>query len=161
MRADTSTPATRLADNAIELNPASVTALIQLTQGGLHIARPPWSPTSPNQGGAPLHCRLRYFDPERQRAGLPEDVAALIDHLSADRTAVTLINLNPVSSRTVTIQGGAYAEHRIAAASLNGSRIGVGDSAFDVRLQPGCGARLELDMRRYANQPTLTFPWAR
>ena len=161
MREDTSTPETRLADNAIELNPASVTALIQLTQGGLHIARPPWSPTSPHQGGAPLHCRLRYFDPETRRAGLPQDTAALVDHLGADRAAVTLINLNPVSTRTVTVQGGAYAEHRIDAAIVAGERREVRNSAFNVQLQPGCGARLELTMQRYANQPTLAFPWAR
>ena len=93
VHADTSTPETRLADNALEYNPASVASLLQLTQGALHIARPPWSPTSPHQGGAPLHARLRYFDPVRRRAGLPEDVAALVDTLDAARTGVTLVNL--------------------------------------------------------------------
>jgi hypothetical protein len=161
MRADKTTPETRLADNAIEINPASVTALIQLTQGGLHIARPPWSPTSPHQGGAPLHCRLRYFDPERRRAGLPENVAALVDELGPEHASVTLINLNPVSARTVSVQGGAYAEHRIESVSLNDRRVDVGGSAFNVQLQPGCGARLRLTIKRYANQPTLAFPWAR
>lgn len=161
MHADTSTPETRLADNAINFNPASVTALIQLTQGGLHIARPPWSSTSPHQGGAPLHCRLRYFDRQRRRAGLPSDVAALVDELGADRTSVTLVNLNPVSSRTITVQGGAYAEHRIESATLDGRRVGIDDAAFDIELRPGCGARLQLSMRRYANAPTLTFPWMR
>lgn len=161
MHADTTTPETRLADNAININPASVTALIQLTQGGLHIARPPWSGTSPQQGGAPLHCRLRYFDRERRRAGLPPDVAALVDELGTDRTSVTLVNLNPVSSRTLTIQGGAYAEHRIESAMLDGRRVGIDDAAFDLELRPGCGARLQLSMRRYANAPTLAFPWTR
>lgn len=161
MHADTSTPETRLADNAIEINPATVTALVQLTQGGLHIARPPWSSTSPHQGGAPLHCRLRYFDRERQRAGLPPDVAALVDELGTDRAAVTLVNLNPVSARRVTVQGGAYAEHQIEAVTVEGRRSEVGNSAFDVELRPGCGARLQLSMRRYANAPTLAFPWAR
>ena len=161
MRADTTTPQTRLADNAININPASVTALIQLTQGGLHIARPPGSPTSPHQGGAPLHARLRYFDPELRRAGLPQDVAALVDELGAEHASVTLVNLNPVSARTVTIQGGAYAEHRIESVSVDDRRIEVGSPAFNMQLQPGCGARLRLSMRRYANQPTLAFPWAR
>ncbi len=161
MRADTTTPETRLADNAIEINPASVTALIQLTQGGLHIARPPWSSTSPHQGGAPLHARLRYFDRERRRAGLPPDVAALVDEMSAEHAGVTLINLNPVDSRTITVQGGAYAEHRIESVALDGRSIDVGASAFDVELRPGCGARLQLKMRRYSNAPTLAFPWMR
>jgi hypothetical protein len=161
MQADTSTPETRLADNAININPASVTALIQLSQGGLHIARPPWSSTSPQQGGVPLHCRLRYFDRERRRAGLPPDIAALVDELGADRASVTLVNLNPVSSRVVTVQGGAYAEHRIESAMLGDRRIDIGNSAFDIELRPGCGARVQLSMRRYANAPTLSFPWMR
>jgi hypothetical protein len=161
MHADTTTPETRLADNAIEINPASVTALIQLTQGGLHIARPPWSSTSPHQGGAPLHCRLRYFDRERHRAGLPPDVAALVDELGADRAAVTLVNLNPVSARNVTVQGGAYAEHQIETVTLDGRRVDVGNAALDIELRPGCGTRLQLTMRRYANAPTLAFPWMR
>jgi hypothetical protein len=36
----------------------------------------------------------------------------------------------------------------------------VNARAFDVRLAPGCGARLELTMRRYAGIPTLKFPWS-
>jgi len=54
--------------------------------------------------------RLRYFDPN-VRVGLPEDVAALGDTLTADSTAVTPVNLNPVESRTITFQAGAYGEH--------------------------------------------------
>ena len=97
VKGDTTTAETRLADNALEYNPASVASLLQLTQGALHIARPPWSPTSPNQGGAPLHARLRYFDPIKRRAGLPEDVAVLVEKLEAGRTGFTIVN--PSSKR--------------------------------------------------------------
>jgi hypothetical protein len=156
---DESTAETRLADNAIEHNPASVASLLQLTQGALHIARPPWSPTSPNQGGAPLHARLRYFDPDKKRAGLPEDVAALVDTLTADRAAVTLVNLHRDRERVVTIQGGAYGEHTIASVD-DGQKVRMVDNrSFEVRLAPGCGSRLTLAMRRYAARPTLAFPW--
>jgi hypothetical protein len=158
VREDKSTPETRLADNALEYNPASVASLLQLTLGALHIARPPWSPTSPAQGGAPLHARLRYFDPARRRAGLPEDVAALVDTLEADRTAVTLVNLNPDRERVVTVQGGAYGEHLLLSAHDGKQAHIVNGRSFDVRLAPGCGARLELAMRRYAGSPTLAFP---
>ncbi len=34
----------------------------------------------------------------------------------ADRTGVTLVNLNPSRERVVTVQGGAYGEHAIASA---------------------------------------------
>jgi len=160
VQADKSTPETRLADNALEYNPASVASLLQLTTGALHIARPPWSPTSPAQGGAPLHARLRYFDPVRRRAGLPEDVAALVDKLEPDRTEVTLVNLSPNRERVVTVQGGAYGEHVILSAHDGNKAHAVEGRSFDVRLAPGCGAHLTLNMRRYSASPTLAFPWA-
>lgn len=59
------------------------------------------------------------------------------------------------------MQGGAYAEHRIESVTLNGAPMDVGGSAFTLRLEPGCGARLTLAMTRYANRPTLAFPWDR
>lgn len=158
-RSDHSTPDTRLADNALNINPASVTSLIQLMEGGLHIARPTWSPTSAPQGGVPLHCRLRYFDPIRRRAGVPKDVAALIDGMTSDRTTVQLVNVNQVEARTVTIQGGAYGEHQILSVSDGQTEKPVNSRAFTVRLAPGAGTRLTLKMKRYANQPTLDFPW--
>jgi hypothetical protein len=158
MQDDRSRPETRLADNALEYNPASVVSLLQLTQGALHIARPPWSPASPHQGGAPLHARLRYFDPVERRAGLPEDVAALVDTLEAERTCVTLVNLG-ANLRAVTVQGGAYGEHDISTVHDGQHLHRVAGRSFDVSLQPGCGARLDLRMRRYAANPTLAFPW--
>ncbi len=160
MREDRTTRDTRLADWPLDKTPASVRSLIQLMTGGMHIARPPWSATSPNQGGVVLHCRLRYFDPERRRAGVPEDVAALVHALGDASAEVTLVNLGMVA-RTVTVQGGAYAEHRIARVTLDEKEVPVGGRDFTLRLEPGCGARLKLAMRRYANAPTLAFPWDR
>jgi hypothetical protein len=156
--ADKTTPDTRLADDALERNPASVASLLQLMQGALHIARPPWGPTSPNQGGAPLHARLRYFDSTKRRAGLPEDVGALVDSLTGDRTGVTLINLNQSRERVVTVQGGAYGEHTIVSVNDGKSTTPVDARAFDVRLAPGASVHLDLTMRRYAATPTLQFP---
>ncbi|AYV46539.1 hypothetical protein CFHF_15510 [Caulobacter flavus] len=161
-RDDASTPDTRLADAALDINPASVTALIQLMEGGIHIARPPWSKSSPAQGGALHYARLRYFDPERRRAGVPPDVAALVETLTDDETVVSLVNLSPTAARMVTVQGGAYGEHQILGAAIGeGAVQAVDASAFTVRLAPGSGARLTLKMKRHANQPTLSFPWDR
>ena len=39
--------------------------------------------------------------------------------------------------------------------------VGAGDGWFTVRLAPGAGRRLVIRTRRYANQPTLAFPWDR
>lgn len=159
-RADTTTAQTRLADWTLGINPASATALIQTMTGGLHIARPPWSPTSPPQGGVPLHCRLRYFDADRRRAGVPNDVAALVHRLGDRSTEVTLVNTG-AQPRTIVVQGGAYGEHRIDTVTCQDVTQSVGGRSFTVRIEPGAGARLTLAMTRYANRPTLGFPWDR
>ncbi len=112
-------------------------------QGGIHIARPPWSSTSPAQGGALLYARLRYFDPERRRAGMPEDVAVLVETLSDDGATVTLVNTSQTEARTVTVQGGGYGEHQVLSVTTDGGApIAVNASAFTVRLAAGAGARL-------------------
>jgi hypothetical protein len=160
-RVDTTTPDTRLADAVLNLNPASVTALMHQMMGAIHIARPPWGPTSAHAGGSPLYARLRYFDPEARRAGVPEDVSALVDRMTDDETGVTLVNLSQTRSRAVTIQGGGYGEHRIRTVTSDGRSHTVEASAVTVTLSPGTGARLLLAMDRFVNQPTLKFPWDR
>jgi len=154
---DRTTRASRLADWPIDINPASVESLVQLTTGGLHIARPPWSRTSPSQGGVTLHCRLRWFDAEARRAGLPEDVAALVTSIGDRACEVTLVNTG-ARARTVVMQGGAYGEHRIDRLTMNGRTTDVGGRHATLRLAPGCGAQLSLAMTRYANRPSLAFP---
>ncbi|WP_298163297.1 hypothetical protein [Brevundimonas sp.] len=160
-RQDTTTPDTRLADACLDINPARVTALMQTMMGAIHIARPGWSPTTANAGGSPLYARLRYFDPDNRRAGMPEDVAALVDRMTDDETAVTLINLNVTEARTVTVQGGGYGEHRIRSVTISDARQAVDAATFTVTLAPGSGAHLVLAMDRYVNPPTLRFPWDR
>ena len=56
--------------------------------------------------------------PERRRAGVPEDVAALVHALGDRSTEVTLVNTGRVA-RTVVVQGGSYAEHRIDAVTVD------------------------------------------
>jgi hypothetical protein len=160
-RQDKTTPDTRLADAVLDENPAQVTALLQTMMGALHIARPAWAPSSSSSGGSPLYARLRYFDPDRRRAGVPEDVGALIDRMTAQETAVTLVNLNPVEPRNVVIQAGGYGEHRIRSVAIDGVTREIGGDQMTVQLAPGSGARLVLAMDRYVNPPTLSFPWQR
>ena len=151
MREDKTTPDTRLSDDMNHINPATTEALTELMLGGLPTGRV----------GYPLHCRLRYFDPERRRAGIPEDVAALVEEMTADAVTVRLVNVNPVEERTVIVQGGAYAEHQLIRIELDDRTVPVQSSAVGIRLAPGCGDRLRITMDRYANQPTLAFPWDR
>ncbi|PZR37121.1 hypothetical protein [Caulobacter segnis] len=161
-RDDKTTADTRLADATLNINPASVTALIHLMEGGIHIARPPWSPSSPAQGGALRYARLRWFDPERRRAGIPPDVAALVERLSDDQAVVTVVNTNQVVTRTVTVQAGAYAEHQFLGVAIgDGPAAALDASSHTLRLDPGAGARLTFKMKRHVNPPTLSFPWER
>ncbi len=151
MRADASTPDTRLADDALKFSPASIQSLVELMQGGL----------IGGKNRLILHCRLRYFDSQRRRAGLPQDVAALVETMSADAVEVRLVNTNQLHARTVVIQAGAYAEHEFTSAALGKNTTHIGGPSFTVRLAPGAGGRLKLRMKRYAHPPTLTFPWDR
>ena len=148
MRADRTTPAERLADNMMDFNPAAVDALIRLTLGGLPTGR----------DGGLLNARLRYFDPARRRAGLPESVAALVSEMTDTGTVVTLVNLDKGSGRDVVVQGGAYGEHRIESVEVAGKSVAVGKRSFNVRLAPGAGSKITLRMKRYSEQPTVTFP---
>lgn len=149
MRADTTTPDTRLSDDPMDFNPATVGTLRQQMLAGI----------DPGRGGAPLHCRLRYFDPENRRAGIPEDVAALIDTVTDDHVAVTLVNISQTESRELVVQCGAYGEHQCSGVEIDGRQIDVDARGFTLRLGPGAGQRLVIRTQRYANQPTLNFPW--
>jgi len=159
LRTDTTTADTRLADTMMNENPVKVAALIHLMQGGIHMGMPGWSRNSPSIGGAPQHARLRYFDPVRRRPGVPKDVAALVESMDANSVTVTLVNVSQVDEKIVTIQGGSYGEHQLVSVSDGKQSKPVGARFFTVRLAPGAGARLVLQMKRYVNQPTLDLPW--
>ncbi len=157
VRADPSTPDTRLSDDMNHLNPACTDALTRTMLGGLPTGRV----------GYPLHCQLRYFDPEVRRAGLPPDVGSLVHAMDDEGIEVELVNLNVRESRTVQVQLGAYGEHAVADLRLVDGRqidrdtLGERDSVFEVVLEPGCGGRLALGLSRYCRWPTLAFPWRR
>jgi hypothetical protein len=149
MRKDATPPERRLADNMLDYNPAATDSLVQLMWGGLLASR---------EGGL-INARLRYFDPDRRRAGVPEDVAALVSDMSDTRTTVTLVNLSPTQPRTVIVQGGGYAEHEIVSVTRGATTTPIDAASMTVRLDPGCGETLVLTMRRYANRPTARHPW--
>jgi hypothetical protein len=149
MRADNTPAEKRLADNMLDYNPAATASLVQLMWGGL----------PPGADGSLLSARLRYFDPQNQRAGIPQDVAALVSEMSDTRTVVTLINVNTAESRTVIVQAGGYGEHQFLTATTGAATTQVNSSLLTVQLGAGCGQKIELEMKRYANPPTLLHPW--
>ena len=148
MRKDPTTPDTRLADWPLKYNPADVNELVRLMLGGNLTGRI-WT----------LHTRVRYFDPANRRAGLPPDVASLVTRMNEGLTTISLVNIDQLQSRDVIIQTGAYGEHECLWVSTGGKKYPVNRRHFSVHLDPGVGAELTIAVRRYANQPTLSFPW--
>ena len=148
MRENKTPPDSWLADSVYGYNPAATDSLLKLMMGGYH-------------GGLvwTLHARLRYFDPVRRRSGIPEDVAALITAIDDDQTRVTLVNVNQVSSREGIVQTGGYGEHLCTRVEVDGQLHAINRRFFRLRLSPGAGGEVVVHHRRYANSPTLAFPW--
>ena len=157
LRTDQTSADSRLADYLLDFNPATTNGLTNLTLGGYFSRGRIWV----------LHGRFRYFDPVKRRAGLPEDVGALVEKLGADSATVTLVNTNPIEAREVVVQAGGYGEHRFDGVTVldraagNGQTTTFSGPTMTVRLDPGAGSRLEFKMTRYAGKPTFAFPWDR
>ena len=151
MRNDPTSPDTRLADFLLRVVPATTETLTRLTLGGYFAGGRIWV----------LNSRLRYFDPVQRRSGLPQDVAALVEKLTADSVTVTLVNVNQIEARDVQVQAGGYGEHQFTGVRHNGKSQELDAPYVTVHLEPGTGAQLEFKMRRYANHPTLAQPWNR
>jgi hypothetical protein len=149
-RADPRAPDRMMSDDMNALNPGTtIGPLIQLMLGGIPTGRDVHA----------LHAYLRYFDPLRRRPGLPEQVGALVEHIAEGDVTLQLVNLDPVEEKAVSVQAGAYAEHRITRARVASADVPLNHSHVTVRLAPGAGARLILSLERYANQPTFAAPW--
>jgi hypothetical protein len=84
-------------------NPVVTEALVQLTWGGPQVI----------YNGGLQQARVRYYDADRRRPGLPASVAALVSGIEPAATVVDLVNLDPVTEHGVIVQAGAFAEHTI------------------------------------------------
>ena len=89
-----------------QCNPVVTEALVQLTWGGPQVI----------YNGGLQQARVRYFDAQRRRPGLPPSVAALVSSIDPDATVVELVNLDPARDSTVVVQAGAFGEHTITTA---------------------------------------------
>jgi hypothetical protein len=84
-------------------NPVVTEALVQLTWGGPQVL----------YNGGLQQARVRYFDADARRPGLPPSVAALVSSIEPHATVVELINLDPSRARTLIVQAGAFGEDSI------------------------------------------------
>ena len=134
-------------------NPITCEGLVQLTCGA----------PLPHYNGGLFVTRLRHFDAQEQRPGLPPDVGALVAKLTADTTELQLVNLNKTASRAVIVQAGAMGEHNFTSARVNTGEavqtIPVNGMHICVQLPPNTEIDLELGMERFVNAPSYSQPW--
>jgi hypothetical protein len=155
MRDDHGDPETWDVHHWQNVNPVHTEALLQLTCGGPQII----------YHGGLLHVRLRYFDSQARRPGLPENVSALVSHLDAGSTTVELVNSSPLHTRTVTVQAGAFGEHAFTTIETlengeggSGTTAEVNGKRFQITLPAGRSVKLKLNMRRYCHTPSYQQP---
>lgn len=86
-----------------QTNPVVTEALTQLTWGAPQVV----------YNGGLAQARVRYYDADTARPGLPPGVAALVSRIDPEATTVELVNLEPGQTRTLIVQAGAFAEHTI------------------------------------------------
>jgi hypothetical protein len=152
-------------------NPVVTEALVQLTWGGPQVS----------YNGGLQQARVRYYDAERRRPGLPPSVAALVSSIDPAGTVVELVNLSPDQDRTVIVQAGAFAEHTIDAvrytACQDGSWLGglydyghgeptlaerdaeVGGPWLTVRMPASTRIRLALTLALRTRKPSYATPF--
>ncbi|MCB0666383.1 MAG: hypothetical protein KDC80_11195 [Saprospiraceae bacterium] len=153
IRQDQTTPDEQDVHHFLERNPVILEGLVQLMLG---------APNHIYHGGL-LHTSVRYFDPMNKRPGIPQDVAALVDKITPHSISVKLVNLHPTESRKVIIQGGMFGEHQInrvrQVVDYPYQFYTIDHHHFEVELAPGAVGQLELDIERFANDPSYEFPW--
>ena len=79
--------------------------------------------------------------------------------MTADQVTFVLVNVNQVEPRSLVVQAGAYAEHQFLSVATDDQTKTVNAPQIAVNLAPGAGSRITAQWMRYANQPTLRFPW--
>ena len=155
-----------------ELNPVVTEALVQLTLGGPQIV----------YNGGLLHTAVRYFDQDRRRPGLPPDVAALVTRLDHGGISLHLVNLSPFATRDLIVQAGAFGEHQFVRAThdvrcsdfpgdqaryaapalrVESRTVAIDSNYFGVLLPPATELRINLEVARFANRPSVGLPWQR
>ena len=82
-----------------------------------------------------------------------------MENITPDGLTVRLVNLDPIESRSVVVQAGAYSEHQFNSVRYAGKQIAVDGTSFTVDLAPGAGEVLEVGMELLANRPKLGMPW--
>ena len=149
MEADSRTVPEIIKDNLEPVNAVFTKVLTQVMFG---------APQTMYHGGM-LRATLRYFDRDRVRPGLPLDVAALVDELTAESVGVQFVNTSRQETRNLIVQAGAFGEHQFTQLRCDQQTIPLDGKYFAVELPPSTAIRVDAGLRRYANKPSYAFPW--
>ena len=153
MLADERTPEQIIAQNEEAGNPVATKGLTNVALG---------APQAIYNGGL-VRATVRYFDADRRRPGLPEDVAAFVDRIADRGAGVHLVNTSIDREHAIILQAGAFAEHRFETVRVRGDEsaavTGVHGKSFTVVLPPGTSLELDIGMSRFAYRPSYAFPW--
>ena len=81
--------------------------------------------------------------------------------IEADCARLILANTDKLQTRVVIIQGRAFGEHQILSVLPNSKteRITVGGKYLNVTIGLSSVLRLNISMKRYANDPSYDTPW--
>ncbi len=138
-----------------EFNPVYFEGLGQLLFGApMHISH-----------GGLQHAKVRYFDGEYKRSGLPTDVSAMVDALTGETLSLQVANLSQTKSRNLIIQAGSFGEHTfdsvvITTEDAKSETYTVDSKWLSLDLAPGSGASLAFRYTRYVNAPTYETPFS-
>jgi hypothetical protein len=150
------------------LNPITTEALVQITLGAPQVI----------YYGGMLVSRVRYFDAQKHRPGLPQDVAALVETLEPERTVIRLINLSPLHEREVIIQAGGLGEHHFVSATytccdseypgpvgsyatpelpIDQKTVDIDNRYIAIHLPPTTEITVDFTMQRFVHDPSYTY----
>ena len=137
----------------ISRNPVICNALLQLTTG---------TPNPVYHGGL-VQSRLRYFDADQKRPGLPPNVAALIDQIEFENHLqesfrLQLVNLSPIHNQSLYLQTGAFGQHNLRRVETEGDTHTIEGKWLRVSLPPTTSIEMRLTIDRFINQPSYDTP---
>ena len=154
IRRDNTDPKKVYIQHWIHKNPVICNALVQLTTG---------SPNPIYHGGL-LMSRIRYFDVDEQRPGLPTDVAALIDQIQIahdqkkETFRLQLVNLSPIHGRNLYLQAGTFGQHHFQEIAIDEKTQSIDDKWLGIKLLPAATIEMKITLGRFINLPSYDTP---
>lgn len=138
-----------------EFSPIYFEGLAQMIMGApMHISH-----------GGLQHGKVRFFDAELQRPGLPADIGAIVDSLTATTIGMKIANTSTTTSRSLVVQAGAFGEHRFTSVEVTldsgvSQRHEIGSKWFQIDLGGQAGATLTFTVERFVNTPSYATPFS-